>query len=160
MQLHELGTQAAANWNPTGIVAPVACYLRRIVGLLRQFLNDVIANAKLHGLLTLTEPGNVQVCIVDSLTGPTSAMSHIIRHRRRSSDSDQHKGNQADPLRFYVALTRARKSTWVWVAREPFWHTCAPCCHTAPLCARWQHDCPDFLPQANRCDPGTEHPVG
>ena len=74
----------------------------------------------MQGLLTLKEPGNVQVCIVDTLTRPTSAISHIIRHRRLSSEADQHKGGQADPLRFYVALTRARKSTWAWMEKELF----------------------------------------
>ena len=71
MQLNELETHATANWNPTAMVVLVVCYLHRIVGPLTQFLNEVIADAKLQGLLTLTEPGNVQVCIVDSLTGPT-----------------------------------------------------------------------------------------
>ena len=140
MQLNELETHAAANWNPTAMVVLVVCYLHRIVGPLTQFLNEVIANANMQGLLTLAEPGNVQVCIVDTLTGPTSVISHIIRHLRQSSDADQHKGNQADPLRFYVALTRARKSTWVRMAKEPFWHACVARCHTAPLCARWRRE--------------------
>ena len=47
------------------------CYVRRIVGPLPQFLHEVIADAKLQGLLTLTEPGSVQVCIIDNLTGAT-----------------------------------------------------------------------------------------
>ena len=64
MQLDELETHAAANWNPTAMVVLVVCYLHGIVGPLTQFLNEVIANAKLQGLLTLTEPGNVQCASV------------------------------------------------------------------------------------------------
>jgi hypothetical protein len=133
--------------------------LHRIVGPLTQILNEVIADAKLQGLLTLTEPGNVRACIVDSLTGPTSAISDIIRHRRLSSDADQHKGNQADPLRFNVALTQARKSTWVWMEKTHFWHGCVARCHTTTRCARWRRECPSFHPQDIRCDLGNEHPV-
>ena len=53
------------------------------------------------------------VCILDTLTGPTSVISHITRHRRLSSEADHHQGEQTNPLHFYVAWTRARKSTTV-----------------------------------------------
>ena len=92
MQLNELETHAADTWGPTAMVVLVVCDLHRIVGPLTQFLNEVIANVKLQGLLTLAEPGNFQVCIVDTLTGPASMISHIIRHRRQSSDADLRKG--------------------------------------------------------------------
>ena len=71
MQVNELETHTAANWNPTAMVVPVVCYLHRILGPRTQFLNEVMATASVKGLLTLTEPGNVQVCTVDTLTGPT-----------------------------------------------------------------------------------------
>ena len=71
MQLNELETHATANWNPTAMMVLVVRYLHRIVGPLTQFLNEVIVTATLQALLTSAEPGNVQVCLVDTLTGPT-----------------------------------------------------------------------------------------
>ena len=47
-------------------------------------------------------------------------ISHIIRHRGVTHADDQRKGIQADPHCFYVGLTRARRSTTVWLEKEPF----------------------------------------
>ena len=79
-----------------------------------------MAGAKGKGLLRRAVAANVQVCIVDTLTGPTSEISHIILHRCGAQAADQHKGIQNDPHRFYVGLTRAQRSTTVWLEKEPF----------------------------------------
>ena len=88
-----------------------ALYLHRLLGPLTQYLKEAIRSATMQGSLLVAAPANVQVCIVDTLRGPTYVITH--RRRRLSSETNQHKGNQSYPLRFYVALARARPSTWV-----------------------------------------------
>jgi hypothetical protein len=98
----------------------VACYLHRLVGPLGASLKELVQQAKLQNLLRYTVEANVQICIIDTLTGPTADVVHIIRHRRVTQDADQHKGNQSDPHRLYVGLTRGKISTTVWMEKEPF----------------------------------------
>lgn len=111
---------AITRWDPCEMVVLVVCYLHRVLRPLSVYLAEFIQGCKLQGILRFTFATNVKVCIVDSMTGPTSQISHIIRHRRVVTAADQHKGHQADPRRFYVALTRARRSTTVWLEKEPF----------------------------------------
>ena len=119
VQLNALECQLTT-WDSTAMVVLVVCYLNRLVRPLATYLSEVVAGAKEKGLLGHAVAANVQVCIVDTLTGPTSEISHIIRHRRMTKAEDQHKGNQADLHRLYVGLTRARRSTTVWLEKEPF----------------------------------------
>ena len=83
-------------WDPSALVVLVVCYLHRIARPLAVCLREVTDGAKTTGLLHAPTAANVQACVVDTLTGPTPEISHIIRHRRTSRAADQHKGNQAD----------------------------------------------------------------
>ncbi len=69
----------------------------------------------MQGMLTAAAPANVQACIVDTLTGPTLLIKHIIRHQHVSMYTDQHKGNHADPHRLYGGLTCL---TWAHVSHH------------------------------------------
>ena len=107
-------------WDPHAMMVLVACYLNRVLGPLAAYLKQLIANAQKEGVLQHTVEANVQVCIIDVLTGPTAEVVHVVRHRRVTLEADQHKGNQSDPHRFYVGLTRGKISTTVWMEKEPF----------------------------------------
>jgi len=102
------------------MVVLVACYLHRLIGALAAYLKEVVKQAKAQGLLRRTTEANLQVCIIDTLTGPTAEVVHIVRHRRGTTEADQHKGIQSDPHRLYVGLTRGKISTTVWMEKEPF----------------------------------------
>ena len=112
--------QSVLVWDPHAMMVLVACYLHRVLGPLAAYLKQLIENARQQGLLQHTVEANVQICIIDALTGPTAEVVHIVRHRRVTSEADQHKGNQSDPHRFYVGLTRGRISTTVWMEDKPF----------------------------------------
>ena len=90
---------APGQWNDTAMVALVACYLHKLIGPPAAYLKEVVKQAKAQGLLRRTAEANLQVCIIDTLTGPTAEVVHIIRHRRVTQEADQHKGNQSDPHR-------------------------------------------------------------
>ena len=81
---------AEVDWDETAMVVRVVCYLKRIVRPLGAYLHEVVEGAKRKGLLRRAVAASVQVCIVDTLTGPTSEISRIIRHRRVTHSDDQH----------------------------------------------------------------------
>ena len=120
VQLARLEHSAHGQWDCTAMVVLVACYLHRLVGPLAAYLKELVEQAKVQGCLQHTVAANVQVCIIDTLTGPTAEVVHIIRHRRVTTEADQHKGIQSDPHRLYVGLTRGKISTTVWMEKEPF----------------------------------------
>ena len=94
--------------------------MHRIVRPLAAYLEEVVEGAKAPGLLHSATAANAHACVVDTLTGPTSEISHAIRHRRAKPAADQHAGNQADLRRLYVGFARARRSTAVWLEKDPF----------------------------------------
>ena len=120
VQLVDLERSADGQWDCNAMVVLVACYLHRVIGPLSAYLKELVGAARLEGRLRHTVDANVQVCIVDTLTGPTAEVTHIIRHRRVTTATDQHRGLQSDPRRLYVALTRGKISTTVWMEKEPF----------------------------------------
>ena len=107
------------SWNEEAILVLVACCLHRVAGPLRWFFQLVQA-VKRNGLLRHTQGANVQVRIVDAVTGPTSEHTHILFHRRFCNEADMYKGNQSNERRYYVAVTRARLCAAVWLDSEPF----------------------------------------
>ena len=108
------------SWDDQAIMVLVACYLNRVAGPLRWYFQELIRAARQLGLLQHTQPTNTQVRIVDTLTGPTSEHTHVLLHRRTCEEADMYKGNQSNEQRYYVAVTRARRSTTVWLDSEPF----------------------------------------
>ena len=147
VQLHAMEQEAEVEWDPTAMVVLVVCYLHRLARPLAAYLNEVVEGAKTKGLLRCAVAANVQVCVVDTLTGPTSEISHIIRHRRVTHADDQHRSNQADLHRFYVGLTRARRSTTVWLEKEPFGMPGGPCGGSAQVNACLRRKRSGFLQQ-------------
>ena len=85
-------------WDPHAMMVLVACYLHRVLGPLAAYLKQLIENARQQGLLQHTVEANVQICMIDALTGPTAEVVHIVRHRRVTAEADQHKGNQSDRI--------------------------------------------------------------
>ena len=78
-------------WGPTAMAVLVVCYLHRLAQPLAVYLEP-----SRKGLLRCASATNVQVCIVDTLTRPTSEISHITRHRHVAQAEDPHEGNEAD----------------------------------------------------------------
>ena len=75
----------------------VLVVLQRLARPLAVYLNEVVEGAKSKGLLRCASAANVQARIVDTLTRPTSEISHIARHRRVAQQAEgQHKGNHTD----------------------------------------------------------------
>ena len=111
VQLHALETELEMTWDETAMVVLVVCYLNRLVQPLAAYLNEVVARAKGKGPLRPAVAANVQVCIVDTLTRPTSEISHIIRRRRVTHADDQHKGIQAMPPTQTLRPSSTRCST-------------------------------------------------
>ena len=82
VQLVDLERSADGQWDCNAMVVLVACYLHRVIGPLSAYLKELVGAARWEGRLRHTVEANVQVCIVDTLTGPTAEVTHIIRHRR------------------------------------------------------------------------------
>ena len=57
--------------------------------------------------------------LLDSARGLTADRVHVIYSSRFVGRYDQFLGIQADPNRLYVAYTRGRLATAVWMEREP-----------------------------------------
>ena len=88
----------------------IICFLRRvsepITALLAAFLSE-------------EEAKRVDVVLLDSARGLTADRVHVIYSSRFVGRYDQFLGIQADPNRLYVAYTRGRLATTVWMEREP-----------------------------------------
>ena len=64
------------------MVVQVVCYLHQLLGPLAQCLKEVIENARTERIQTVAMPASVCARFVDTLMGPISAISRLIRRRR------------------------------------------------------------------------------
>ena len=88
----------------------IICFLRRV--------SKPIA-ALLAAFLSKEDAKRVDVVLLDSARGLTADRVHVIYSSRFVGRYDQFLGIQADPSRLYVAYTRGRLATTVWMEREP-----------------------------------------
>jgi len=107
-------------WDDKALLVLVAGYLHRVVGPLGWFFQKLISEARSIRLLRHTQVSNIQVRVLDTLCGPTSEHTHVLLHRRTKGEPDMHKGIQNCEKRYYVAVSRARQSTTIWLDALPF----------------------------------------
>ena len=88
----------------------IICFLRRV--------SEPVA-ALLAAFLSEEDAKRVDVVLLDSARGLTADRVHVIFSSRFVGSYDQLEGIQADPSRLYVAYTRGRLATTVWMEQEP-----------------------------------------
>ena len=88
----------------------IICFLHRV--------SEPIA-ALLAAFLSEEDAKRVDVVLLDSARGLTADRVHVTYSSRFVGRYDQFLGIQADPSRLYVAYTRGRLATTVWMEREP-----------------------------------------
>ena len=88
----------------------IICFLRRV--------SEPVA-ALLAAFLSEEDAKRVDVVLLDSARGLTADRVHVIFSSRFVGSYDQLEGIQADPNRLYVAYTRGRLATTVWMEQEP-----------------------------------------
>ena len=88
----------------------IVCFLRRV--------SEPVA-ALLAAFLSEEDAKRVDVVLLDSARGLTADRVHVIFSSRFVGCYDQLQGIQADPNRVYVAYTRGRLATTVWMEQEP-----------------------------------------
>ncbi len=107
-------------WPKDRKVVYVLTYLARIKPALMQFITllfDACAE-----WLDPAGIGNVCFVTLDSARGLDCEYVHVIRQSRVPGQYDQWKGIQADAKRMYIAYTRGRRRTRVWLERWPHGH--------------------------------------
>ena len=75
--------------------------------------------ALLAAFLPEEDAKRVDVVLLDSARGLTADRVHVIFSSRFVGSYDQLQGIQADPNQLYVAYTRGRLATTVWMEQEP-----------------------------------------
>ncbi len=81
----------------------IICYLRRVADPLKALVKELFRDSE------------VQVKILDSIRGLTAQITYIVRRRRFVGELDQFSGIQADARREYIAYTRGRLKTVVFL---------------------------------------------
>jgi hypothetical protein len=119
--LRDLRKANARKISPGGKpVVLVLCYLSRLSLPLQHFLESLLVHPDIvHEILPFTQK-DVKVMLVDSARGITGHYCHVVRGRRWVDTPDQYVGIQGDPAREYIAYTRGRQQTTVWLEQEPF----------------------------------------
>ena len=119
--MHEV--QEARHWKlVAGAGCPlvlVTCYLQRVAKPLRDFLASFLGNVDATFLAPYSVDA-VKVVVLDSARGLTAEYVHVIRGERFVDATDQYLGIQGDPKREYIAYSRGRWSTTVWLQTKPF----------------------------------------
>ncbi len=111
--------EADRNCEPDAMVVLVACFLHRTCDPLLWYMRCLVSEACEAEVLRVVKPSNVHCRTIDSLTGPTAEYCHVVRHRRTVHVADQDKGLQADARRMYIAYTRGKRRTTVWLETQP-----------------------------------------
>ena len=88
----------------------IICFLRRV--------SEPIA-ALLAAFFSEEDAEGVDVVLLDSVRGLNADRVHVTYSSRFVGRHDQLLAIQADPSRLYVAYTRGRLATVVWMEREP-----------------------------------------
>ena len=107
-------------WDNNAVLVLVACYLPRVARPLGWFFQELIGTARALGLLRHTQVSNAPVRVPDTLCGLTSEHTHVLLHRRTCRVADMHRGIQHSDKRYYVAVSRAKRTSTIWLDAEPF----------------------------------------
>ena len=98
----------------------VVVYLQRVAHPLREFLDHVFGHPAVQNLVRPFDAKNVKVWVLDTFQGLTADIVHVIRGSRQPGAQDQYWGIQSDLRREYIAYTRGRLCTAVWLDSLPF----------------------------------------